>query len=137
LLSDFQTQTNTLPDVIVLSETWVSEEQLHLLNLPEYRSFIQPRSDGRRSGGVVAYVHDSLQLTNTQKIRLITGNALKLEIKPVGKINNSVTLNLVYRDCFSSKATFVKEIEKLLETDENNIILIGRCSAKNAQATRQ
>ena len=96
-------------DVIALSETWITEEQLKLYSLNGYNSFIQPRMDGRRSGGVVMYVKDYLKVEKIDSLQIKTGNILKiiLKSKEILTGNNTheddIVLILVYRDCTSSK----------------------------------
>lgn len=109
-------------DVIALSETWISEEQLKLYNIAGYRSFIQPRKDGRRSGGVVMYLKNHLKIIETECLSSVTGNFLKMKIKQHDVV---ITLILLYRDCSSSKTTFVNELERIIDLEDHNVILLG------------
>ena len=98
--------TDPAYDIIALSETWISENQLKLFTIKGYRSFMQPRMDGRRSGGVVMYVREHINVKNVARENLITGNVLRLQLTAYDSIKGKeivISLILVYRDCTSSK----------------------------------
>ena len=52
---------NSEPDIIILTETWLSAEQLELYSIKNYVSYIAERSDGTRSGGVVIFIREKIQ----------------------------------------------------------------------------
>ena len=125
LLEKYKEEKNLTFDLIALSETWVNKEQLSLFRLEGYRSFIQPRLDGRRSGGVAWFAQKDLKITDCKPIPIKTGNALKLTLPTSGLRSNNTTINLIYRDCTSSKQTFVTELERLLETEKHETLILG------------
>ena len=107
------TQGNTTNyDVIALSESWISEEQLTRYQISGYRSFISPRASNRRSGGVVAYVRKDLQINNIKKVEVEGADALSVDIKAYNQV---LTLLLVYRECTSSRARFIDSLEQTID----------------------
>lgn len=77
-------------DIIALTETWVPKDKLHFFRLNGYQLFSQARNDGRRSGGAVIYVRETLQTEHITNIKMITGNIviLKVGIHPHTHITN-------------------------------------------------
>jgi len=59
-------------DIIALSETWIKEDQMKFFNINGYRSFVQPRMDGRRSGGVILYIKEQIIVRNIIRKKLGT-----------------------------------------------------------------
>ena len=119
---------NSEIDIIALTETWISEDKLKLFEISGYKAFIQSRKDGRRSGGVVVYIKTHLKIKTVENISLITGNMMKLQIETdatdeMGK--NVITIIVIYRDCTSSKNTFINELENAIDNGEKNVILLG------------
>ena len=115
-------QNRKMFDIIALSETWVSDEKVNLFKIDGYRSHIQTRKDGRRSGGVMIFVREDITIINITQVKMKTGNALKLEIL---HCDTSISLLIVYRDWSSSKKLFVQELEQILTTNERNVVLMG------------
>ena len=115
-------------DVIALSETWIKEHQLGLFQIPNYKSFISPRTDGRKSGGVITniYVRDYLRIIRAEKIDIVGANALLVELEYRDKAqssfptSDSVKLILLYRDSSASIKKFVDSLEHVLENDQNS-----------------
>ena len=96
-------------DVVALSETWIQEQHLNLFPIPHYNAYMAPRIDGRRSGGVVMYVRENLQVALTEKIKIEGADALKVVVKTSAgsrspfSAEESISMILLYRDCTSSK----------------------------------
>jgi len=117
-------------DIIALSETWIKEEHVKLFPINEYRSFIQPRKDGRRAGGVILYLKEHLKIRTVEKQNLITANTIKLELQIHDTVNNkdaTVTILLIlYKDCKTSKKKFTEELRDIVSAAEGgNIVIIG------------
>ena len=100
LASRLEDKTKPDYDIIALTETWISKDQLHLYPLDGYRSFIESRAKGRRSGGVIIYVKEGSQILETSSINLPGANVLKLKMKVNSyekcKLVNDITLFLIY-----------------------------------------
>ena len=127
----YETQ-NEEYDVIALSETWIQQEQLHLFSIPNYRPYVAPRLDGRRSGGVIIYIREKLNVEYVRKINFEGANVLEVRInftkaQSPSLMLKSVTLMLVYKDCARSKTKFISNLEQLIETskDTGKMIIMG------------
>jgi hypothetical protein len=117
-------------DVIVLSESWIAEDQLYLYQIEGYHSLVCQRQDGRKSGGVVIYYADNLKVTDVIKEQTKTANIVKIKIGTHTNINSQsgkteLSLIAIYRDCTSSKKLFVKDLEQYMEQKEGNEIILG------------
>lgn len=123
-------------DIIALSETWIPEEHARLYPLQGYKLFIQARNDGRKSGGVILYVHDTITVTKNQKIELHTAEMLCLTLRlndtcmkesaSNNSIKNTIMLILCYRDCTLPKTEFLQTLEPVIEENKNkNILFLG------------
>ena len=85
-----------------------------------FRSFIDARSDNRRSGVVVIYIRDELKIQTAEKLEIPGTNALRLEFQEINSDNitssgSGITIVLLYRDCSASKIKFVEELEEKIK----------------------
>lgn len=127
-LNSLQDRLKKTYDIIALSESWITEDQLQLYPITGYRAIIQPRLDGRKSGGVLIYIKESYQLTSTEKVEISGGDALKIGLqleRNNSQSNNSLTIYLIYRDCTASRLRFVQELDRILNESESEAVLIG------------
>jgi endonuclease/exonuclease/phosphatase (EEP) superfamily protein YafD len=134
LLLALQNSSEMEYDVIALSESWISEEQMQLYSLSGYKMFVQARNDGRRSGGVILYVRESINIIQNEIIKIHTANILCLTLElgsttheRVNSIDdNTLTILLCYRDCVISRSKFLRTFEPIINRNRNkNIILLG------------
>lgn len=117
-------------DIIALTETWITEEQAKLHPLSGYKLFIQARTDGRRSGGVILYIRNEIIIVQNEKIKIPTADVIKMKIRKSNtymqeEIDDTLTLILIYRDCKQLKTKFVKTLTPIIENNENNVLLLG------------
>jgi hypothetical protein len=105
---------------------------MRLYSIDGFESFIQPRNDGRRSGGVAFYVRSELEISVETEKRITTGNIIILEVslkqpnKQTVKNHEKVQLMLIYRDCTSSKRIFVQELEEIInQHNKRNSVILG------------
>jgi hypothetical protein len=54
---------------------------------------------------------------------MTSANAIKLQIH--FPIDSKMTIILIYRDCSSSKIDFVNELEEIIESGEENVVILG------------
>jgi Notch-like protein len=125
-------------DVLALSETWIGLEQARFYDIEGYKLIIQPRTDGRRSGGVVLYIKKHLTVIENREIATSAADILSLKLK-VGLRSNKdddthlryrvaddiITVVLVYRDCKQPKSKLVRALETVVEENERNVIFLG------------
>lgn len=118
-------------DIIALTETWVSNENMKLFRIENYVEHVAPRIDGRRSGGVVFYVKKDLKITGSEILNIQGANLLKLKIEyPSNQYSsnsrNELAVYLIYRDCTSSRLRFVEELEQIIQNEKlKNSIFLG------------
>lgn len=114
---------DTKYDLIVLTETWIQEEELSSYPIPDYASFVHSRKDGRRSGGVVVYVRKEISV-KVETAHITTGNGIKLEIVTSDGTGGISILSL-YRDWASSIHDFCKDLSGLLPGLQKRAIVLG------------
>jgi len=121
-------------DILALTETWIPEENVRLYPITGYKPFIQPRTDGRRSGGVMLYIRENLKIIECREIKISTANILHLRLRidsntvpQYVSIDDAVSLLVVYRDWKWPVPKFLGDLESLLESFEHNknALLIG------------
>lgn len=126
---DADSRTDYSYDIVALSETWATSENLKLFPLKSYNTYIATRDDGRKSGGVVYYVRENIRVESGKIVYIFGTNALQLKIqcaKERNECDNRLTLYLLYRDCSSNKQYFINSLEEeLLNEAGNQILLIG------------
>ena len=117
-------QLKIIPDIIVLTETWFSENQIDFI--PGYKQYNCCRKD-RIGGGVSIFFRADLKLKSTLMDSNITENAETLTVNL--RLNSGLVINIVgiYRPpssrCYSG---FLSEIEQKLESlprNENNVFI--------------
>jgi len=108
-------------DVIALSETWIEEDHLKFFPLVGFRSYIRSRTDGRRLGGVVLYIKESLKVIRCEEIEILGADALKLQISMQltsntanDNLENLISLLLLYRDWGYSVERFITNLDSAL-----------------------
>jgi len=94
-----------------------------------YKAFINTRKDGRRSDGVILYVRENLHVTHHQVLDVTSANVIKINLQFTSNgqsnPNNSITVILVYRDCNSRIADFAIELERIIDINVSNVIILG------------
>lgn len=119
---------NFEPDIIILTETWLTAENLKYYTIEGYIGYIAPRTDGTRSGGVVTYVKQEIEHTNA-----IFSNQYfqAVQIKLQNKCNGSPNLKQIevlglYRNIRKSQKKFIEEIDNVfLKQSSQNLIITG------------
>ena len=93
--------------VLILTETWLSNCDTDAFNLPRYKTFTT-ESEGKR-GGIRAYVHDSIVVhhNNVKHGKSFQSLNLTLDVPSSGK----VFLHAIYRSPSGSSLTFNDEFE--------------------------
>ena len=127
--------------IITVQESWVNNmDNAALLNIENYTTFIQPNQIGGQKGGIVTYVHNSLNATKKtffepSKNNLWEGLSLSLEGE---LLPTPITIHTVYRPpreksglraehAIENHKKFIDEfkpyIESLKSSTTNNILL--------------
>lgn len=105
--------------IIVLSETWIYENETNLYHLDGFDSFFCCRSNNR-SGGIAVFTKYSLEVSNLD-ISLSSAEVVTLYSKSL-----NITLLSVYRNHDYTIDFFNKEIKNVLNSlNHPNILLMG------------
>ena len=115
--------------VVALTETWCNDEkatQNSLLQLPNYTPIHQIRNNGQRGGGVVLYVHNSL---NFKILKKQSTNSNDLEcacIEIVRKNAKNIIVSCIYRPPRRDSHKFLEDIKTLIcKNQEKPLFLLG------------
>ena len=105
------------PHVIVITETWLKEDEIKFYNLKNYQSIANCRKDSR-GGGIIIYIRDDINFNiilneNFDKSHIGIINLNELDIKICG----------IYRSPATSPKLFLEKLDNLLEKTENLICL--------------
>lgn len=116
---------NIIIDVIVLTETWINEDNSQLCHIDGYQSFHSFRSH-RQGGGVSIFIRDTLS-SNSELFNI--NNEIYETIGVKVKCNNS-TVNIVgiYRPPVNKVDEFIQNLENIVELHNltnNNTIIAG------------
>lgn len=114
----------TLPDVILLTEVWIDDDELNLFQIPEFATFAKCNSL-YRAGGVVIYISDKIvcrELYITANIK--TADVIHIELI----INEFITIDIigVYRLQEFSSYMFINDFDSYLsKVKYKNLIVCG------------
>lgn len=122
-LSDLES-AKLFPDVIVLTETWISKYELNHFKIKGYNSFAKC-NETYRAGGTVVYVRDCYQCSGVREREEVrSADVLQINIK-VSDLEQ-FTLLAVYRLHSGSRADFIKNLNSIInDLDKCNIIYVG------------
>lgn len=123
LLADLTTN-NILPDLIILTETWINSSEIDFYNIPNYYS-IAKCNDELRSGGIIIYIKNSIVCnSNLDVIKMVTADILKISVR-VFKLEFHILA--LYRLHLFTIEQFVNEMERVLYSCKaiQNLLVIG------------
>ena len=109
-----------VPHLIILTETWLFEEEINYFNIENYKQFHCTRST--RGGGCAIYAHDTYFESNMIFSKDWEGNNI-LGIHIHNK-NFNCNIFAIYKTPHSNTQNFIQEIEFIL-TQYSNSIIIG------------
>ena len=107
-----------MPDVIVLTETWIQKSNLPNFKLKGYVAHIEERSL-LNTGGVACYIKDCLT-ANVKSVSGTTYDALWLELP-----KNELHVLALYRFTKANMVVFFQELEGILSCNDDNVVLTG------------
>ena len=123
-------ESDCMYDIIALSETWISPDNLKLYPIENYKLYIANRTDGRRSGGVVYYLRESIDVISNEIVSISGANVLRLRMKcphlDDGLESTILTIYLLYKDWSWPKEEFVNSLEREIQNEMGGrVIMIG------------
>lgn len=106
---------------IVLSEVWIGSDEIQFYNIEGYKKFYHC-NDNYRSGGVICFVSNEVQVNQISNNAFTTADTLLLTIE-----YNKIYFNLfcLYRLQEFSTKNFIDELEVFLSQISNNTIYVG------------
>ena len=109
-------------DILCFSETWLSESEAHLYDLPNY--FTVPSFRQSRGGGTSIYIKNNIKYTARHDIKNELWNDKVFEITII-EITN-ILIACIYRSPSSPISSFLKSLETLFykATKERKTLLI-------------
>lgn len=118
--------------VIVLTEIWISENEVQLYQINNFKSFGCCR-DVNRSGGVLVYVNNNLDFSINLDWNIISAEGLILYSK-----NLKLGLIAMYRSHSYTADFYINELGSLLKTLKfDNSVIIGDININILEETRQ
>lgn len=115
--------------VIILTETWIYEEEQSRYTLDGYTSYLQPRLSGR-SGGVMIFVKNDLKCNSkSYATRSFESVAIEIDANQAsnhnGTLSNMFTIYGVYRSHHCSVSTFLDDFLPVLSSTRGSSIILG------------
>ena len=110
--------THRLIHIVILTETWLHENETHLYNLQNYKHIFNTRPT--RGGGVSIFVHNSLNANVLYNEEWELNNILGIQL-----LNQSMKINLfaVYRHILSNFTNFLFKINQILQKYKRSILM--------------
>jgi len=128
-LKSYLNTFNTSPQVIMLSETWLKEEEEKFYELPGYTFISLPRQN-KIGGGVAIYISNKLSFKTRADLKTdLTDECEYIAVEVSHSKNNSIILISMYRPPNTDLAKFNLKFNRLLEIisleTRKNIIVAG------------
>lgn len=117
---------NISPEIIVLSEIWISQQETNFYEIPNYVSFLKA-NEYCKAGGIKIYVKSTIEVINCCPLVFQSADVLKIEFK----VNTQIfTLIAIYRLHSVNKNVFLIELENCLKDRnvanmKNNLFIMG------------
>ena len=112
-----------LRDILLLTESWVTEVTCDLLNLPGYNSFHIYRN-GKKGGGVTFFTNDSLNCEQIKDLSYINKD-IELNTIKISNSNTDIYVFGVYRPPSGNIKKFLTYLENHLEKFKNKRIIFS------------
>lgn len=115
-------QLKDLPQIIILSEIWISDNEVNFFKIQGYNC-IYKCNDRQQSAGVMIYIHKNLNINSSSTNIFKTADSITVELK-VGK--TLLKILCLYRLHSYLIKEFIDELETVLDIiGSRNCIIIG------------
>lgn len=112
---------NVMPDVIILTEIWIFENEVNNFKIPGYKSF-HNCNQSYRSGGVIIFVLEDLSCSES----VIDSNTADMLHITINFDTFSLSVLAIYRLHSHTIFSFINELQNILyEIKSKNLLLIG------------
>jgi hypothetical protein len=102
-------------DVLCLTEHWIPEDQIKLINLDQYRLISQFYRHNRKGGGSCIFVRDMLRTREVYYLSRITQEKI-FELLAVELLDIKVVIVCIYRSPESDIDEFLGKLEIVIES---------------------
>lgn len=106
-----------LIQIIVLTEVWIYSNENDDYKINNYEMFASNR-DNARAGGVIIYVHNSMQANCSKSVCVNNNNFLLVDIP-----NHKIKILGVYRQPVSNIEQFINYLDEFISANKNCVIL--------------
>lgn len=106
-------------DIIIITESWLYEDEICRYYLPGFTLKAQCRND-KRSGGVVVYVKENMQY-NSVNTEILSANVIHLRFQL--KNQECISIIGIYRFCCSNYSNFLLDLKKIISTSSRLAII--------------
>lgn len=132
-------QLKRKPDVIVVSETWVSNDLIQLYRIDGYNSVFSCRKNGT-GGGLVVFVLDNLTFTTNCSLELSSVpkpiNFIQISISVSN--NRSIVVSAYYRPPDDRNLTdFFNHLELILSASNSIHVLVGDINIDSSSSSNK
>ena len=109
-----QEKTNGVVHVYMLNETWVTENNEHLVKIPNYK-FVGKHRTTKKGGGVGLAVHNTVQFRLRDDIKLNHVSELEYQFIEIKARKRNIIVGSLYRPPNSKEKEFLKDYKILTE----------------------
>lgn len=105
------------PDIIILTEIWIKEEENNFFNLTNYKSFFVNRRTSQ-AGGVGIFVRNGIQAN-----QIISKDESETSWLGVQLLKSKINIVGVYKSPSANGEYFLEKLEELISSQSTNIII--------------
>lgn len=111
------------PEIIIVTEIWIDEEESNLYKLSDYELFLNTNKT-QRPGGVGIYISSKILVSNYKKVNFVSADVLEVSIKVY---KTSFSFLVVYRLHAYNIEVFLQELQCWLRSNERvkNLFVVG------------
>lgn len=125
---------NFMPDIIILTEIWIEDDEVNFYILPHYSNFVKCNSE-YRSGGVAIFVSDKITASQIDNTRMQTADCVRLKL--MLPKNNQLELLAIYRLHEFSADNFIIELDSILtQIKTPNLMINGDININILESSR-
>lgn len=122
LIQQIEEKNKKIIHIIALSEIWIFEEENQFYNIDRYNAFFSNRS-GNRSGGVIIYIHETLNAIQIENFKLDLTNFLLLKLTDC-----DINIGCIYKYEGTNIHNFNEKLEEKMLI--NNTVIVGDINIK-------
>ena len=109
-----QEKSSGVVHVYMLNETWVTNNNEHLVKIPNY-NFVGNHRTSKKGGGVGLAVHNTVQFRPRDDIKLGHVSELEYQFIEIKAIRRNIIVGSLYRPPNSKEKEFLRDYKNLME----------------------